>query len=114
MLVQGLIGAYDVSRDEAVQAHVAQVLQRTGIEKIVVTAGVAFDPASYEAVSTVSTSDPAKVKRVAETIRPGWKSPTGMVRAAQVAVWVADHGSTNIVAKNPGSNNSGSNTDGAR
>ncbi|MGK2882662.1 MAG: nucleotide exchange factor GrpE [Mycobacterium sp.] len=88
--MQGLIGAFDVSQDQAVQAHVAQVLQRSGIEKVVVPSGVLFDPASYEAVSTVITSDRSKAKRVAETIRPGWKGPTGMLRSAQVAVWVAE------------------------
>lgn len=93
--MQGLIGAYDVAHDEAVQAHVAQVLQRNGIEKVIVPTGVLFDPASYEAVSTEKTSDPAKIKRVATTVRPGWKGSTGMVRAAQVAVWVAEQGSDN-------------------
>lgn len=90
--MQGLIGAYDLAHDEAVQAHVAQVLQRNGIEKIVVPTGVQFDPASYEAVSTEATSDPAKIKRVSSTVRPGWKGSTGMVRSAQVAVWVAEQG----------------------
>lgn len=90
--MQGLIGAYDVSRDEAVQAHVVQVLQRNGIERVTVPTGVLFDPASYEAVSTVHTADPGKIKRVAETIRPGWKGPNGLVRSAQVAVWVAEQG----------------------
>lgn len=87
--MKGLIGAYDVSQSDAVQAHVVQVLQRTGIERVIVPAGVEFDPSSYEAVSTEATSDPTQVKRVAKTIRPGWKGATGMIRYAQVAVWVA-------------------------
>ena len=88
VLVQGLIGVYDVSGNAAVQAHVAQVLSRVGVQRVAVDPGAVFDPSVYEAVSTATTDDPDKVQRVIETIRPGWQRPDMVLRPPQVAVWV--------------------------
>jgi hypothetical protein len=88
--VDGLIGAYDLSANVAVQAHIAQVLARVGVERVEVASGAAFDPAIYEAVSTVATDDPHRFQRVAATLRPGWRRLDAIVRTPQVSVWVAD------------------------
>ena len=90
IVVNGLIGAYDLSANVAVQAHIAQVLGRVGVERVEVPSGAAFDPSIYEAVSTVATDDPQRFQRVAATLRPGWRRVDAILRSPQVSVWVAD------------------------
>jgi GrpE len=88
--VNGLIGAYDLSTNAALQAHIAQVLERVGVDCVEVPSGAAFDPSRYEAVSTVATDDPSRHQRVVETLRPGWRRHDAVLRFPQVSVWVAD------------------------
>jgi GrpE len=87
--VDGLIGAYDLSANAAVQTHIAQVLARVGVERVVVQSGVPFDPSLCEAVSTVVTEDPARFQHVVEMVRPGWRQTDAVLRSPQVSVWVA-------------------------
>lgn len=89
ILVDGLIGAYDLSADLSVQAHIAQVLARVGIERVVIDPGTKFDAKVCEAVSTMGTDDPSQYSRVAETIRPGWVGTGTVLRPPQVAVWIS-------------------------
>lgn len=90
LLVNGLIGAYDLSANAAVQTYIAQVLARVGVERTEAAPGAAFDPSVHEAVSTVTTEDSACYRRVAQTLRPGWRRLGAVLRAPQVSVWVAD------------------------
>lgn len=101
ILVNGLIGAYDLSANVAVQTHIAQVLARVGVERMEVPAGAAFDPSVYEAVSTVATADPQRYRRVAETLRPGWRRSDAVLRSPQVSVWVADPSGSGSAAGEP-------------
>lgn len=88
--VNGLIGAYDLSPNSALQTHIAQVLARVGVERIEVPSGAVFDPSLCEAISTVTTEDHGLYQRVSETLRPGWRGRDAILRPPQVAVWVAD------------------------
>jgi hypothetical protein len=90
IVVIGLIGAYDLSASAAVQAHIAQVLARVGVDRVEVPSGEVFDPSVCEAVSTVVTAEPQRDRRVAETLRPGWRRSGAVLRSPQVSVWVAD------------------------
>lgn len=88
--VNGLIGAYDLSPNSALQTHIAQVLARVGVDRIEVPSGSVFDPSVCEAISTVATEDNDLYQRVSETLRPGWRGRDAILRPPQVAVWVAD------------------------
>jgi hypothetical protein len=88
--VNGLIGAYDLSPNAALQTHIAQVLARVGVDRIDVPSGAVFDPAVCEAISTVATQDQHLYQRVSKTLRPGWRRPDEVLRSPQVSVWVAD------------------------
>ncbi len=88
--VNGLIGAYDLSPNAALQTHISQVLARVGVDRIEVPSGAVFDPSSCEAISTVSTENRDLYQRVSETLRPGWRGRGAILRPPQVAVWVAD------------------------
>jgi molecular chaperone GrpE (heat shock protein) len=88
--VNGLIGAYDLSPNAALQTHIAQVLARIGVDRVEVPSGTVFDPSACEAISTVATDDPSLYQRVSETLRPGWRRPDAVLRSPQVSVWVAD------------------------
>jgi len=90
LLVNGLIGVYDLSANGAVQTYIAQVLARVGVERTEAAPGAAFDPSIHEAVSTVTTEDSASLRRVAQTLRPGWRRLGVVLRPPQVSVWVAD------------------------
>jgi hypothetical protein len=93
--VNGLIGAYDLSPNAALQSHIVQVLARVGVDRMEVPSGAAFDPSVCEAISTVATDDPSLFQRVSETLRPGWRRPDAVLRSPQVSVWVADPAKTN-------------------
>ena len=88
--VNGLIGAYDLSPNPALQTHIAQVLARIGVDRMEVPSGSVFDPSVCDAISTVTTDDPHLYQRVSETLRPGWRRPDAVLRSPQVSVWVAD------------------------
>ena len=90
ILINGLIGADDLSGNVAIHTHIAQVLARVGVQRLEVPPGATFDPSIYEAVTTVMTQDPIRYQRVAETLRPGWRRLDVVLRSPQVAVWIAD------------------------
>jgi hypothetical protein len=88
--VNGLIGAYDLSPNAALQTHIAQVLARVGVARIEVPSGTVFDPSVCEAISTMKTDDQHLHRRVSETLRPGWRRPDEVLRSPQVSVWIAE------------------------
>jgi hypothetical protein len=92
--VNGLIGAYDLSPNSALQTHIAQVLARVGVDRMEVPSGAVFDPSVCEAISTVATDDAHLYQRVSETLRPGWRRMDAVLRSPQVSVWVADPSKT--------------------
>jgi GrpE len=87
--VNGLIGAYDLSANPAVQSYITQVLARVGVQHVEVPPGTSFDPVVHEAVSTIATDEPDRVNRVAATLRPGWRGSNEVLRPPQVSVWIA-------------------------
>lgn len=86
-LVQGLIGAHDMSVSEAVRAHIEQVLLRAGVQRIDAAQGEQFNPGEQEAVALVRPEDPGQEQLVAAVIRPGWRSQDRVLRPPQVEVW---------------------------
>lgn len=88
-LIDGLIGLYDLTTDGAVRAHIAQLLQGVGVERDVIPVGATFDPAVHDPVSTEQTGIRLRDRRVAKTIRPGWRWGMRIIRAPLVTVWVA-------------------------
>jgi hypothetical protein len=90
ILLDGMIGVYDLSANAAVQTYITHVLQRIGVNRELMDIGAEFDADACEAVSMVVTDDPGRHHRVAETIRPGWRGPDMVLRPPQVSVWVCD------------------------
>ena len=91
-LVVGLIGAHDLAGpNDAVRAHVEQVLRRAGVRPVHTEAGAVFDPEVQEAVATESLSahpDPRPAPgTVAKVVRPGWQDDEVSYRATEVVVW---------------------------
>lgn len=87
VLIDGLIGTYDLTDDGALRAHIAQVLRRVGVERDVVAVGAVFDPTVHHAVATEPTGIRVRNHRVIKTIRPGWSCGRIVIRAPEVAVW---------------------------
>jgi hypothetical protein len=86
-LVQGIIGAYDLSDSDVVRAHVEKTLRGVGITVITPTLGEPFDFALHNGVSAVAPPSPDLGFHVAKVLRPGWQSASGVVRPADVEVF---------------------------
>lgn len=86
-LVSGLIGAYDLSGSDVVRAHVEKSLRGVGIRIISPISGQPFDTAIHNGVTGIPSPDPALVFHIARVLRPGWQSPDGILRPADVEVF---------------------------
>lgn len=90
-LVLGLIGAHDLATtNEAVRAHIEQILRRAGVQATDARAGEVFDPDRHAAVGTepAPADDPAaSAGRIARTVRPGWQDGAVIYRVTEVVVW---------------------------
>ena len=91
-LVNGIIGAHDLTASAAVRAHLTEVLRRVGVAEIPVPTATRFDPRMHEAVATVVARSAADDRLVAEVVRPGWIRNDQVLRIPQVAVQVWDGG----------------------
>jgi molecular chaperone GrpE len=74
-----IVAGVQAVRDQAVDA-----LARLGFERIE-DSGVRFDPSRHEACRVVPDAD-AEPNTVLAVIRPGYTAPSGLLRAAMVAV----------------------------
>jgi hypothetical protein len=87
VLTQGLIGTFDLAGSSpAVQAHVRQVLRRSGVVPLDVSPGSPFDPEAHLAVDT-EPGGPQQSGNVARQVRTGWSRQGSVLRPAEVVVW---------------------------
>ena len=70
---------------ELVERKFRQVLESAGLERIDAE-GVAFDPATMEALMTVPTHEKAEDEHVAHVMQPGYRFQGTLVRPARVGV----------------------------
>lgn len=87
-LVGGLIGCHDLARDGALRGHVEQVLRGAGIVALRPPPGSRVDGDRCEVVGTAPAPSPQQVGAVADLVRAGWAGGAGLVRPAQVTVFV--------------------------
>lgn len=86
-LVRGLIGAFDISAEESVRAHVEQALNGVGVEIVAPSRGTVFDPHVHQCVDTSPAAGAEEDNRIAGIVRPGWRSRDGYeFRQPQVVV----------------------------
>jgi hypothetical protein len=87
-LIKGLVGAHDLAENSpAVQAHIEQVLRRSGVVRIDCPVGTPFDATTQTVVDTEPARHPDEVHRVARQLRPGWSRNRIPLRLAEVVVW---------------------------
>lgn len=86
-LVESLILVCDLPQGTDPRPAAAQGLLRAGVHRIPVTVGAMFDANFHQAVLTRSSSSTHAAGTIAEEIRPGWHSGTGVVRYAEVVVY---------------------------
>ena len=70
---------------ELVERKFRQVLEGAGLERVDAAGGV-FDPATMEALTTVTTPDPAQDDLVADVFQPGYRFQGTLLRPARVIV----------------------------
>ncbi|WP_433665079.1 hypothetical protein ACQPW1_24515 [Nocardia sp. CA-128927] len=90
-LIDGLIRAYDLSEsiDEA-RMHIWRELDCVGVKYFQPVENDVVDPSKHVQVGTTATDRSSLVGRVATTPRLGWRDQHGVLRQADVTVWVAD------------------------
>jgi len=96
-LVAGLIAAHDLASASgpdggeggvAVQVQLERTLRGAGIDRVAVTGGDVFDPAFHLAVATEAAPRPDLDRRIAREVRAGWMSAAGILRPAEVVVFM--------------------------
>ncbi len=96
-LVAGLIAAHDLAMASgpdgseggvAVQVQLERTLRAAGVDRVAVAEGDVFDPAFHLAVATEAAPRPDLDRRVAREVRAGWMSAAGILRPAEVVVWM--------------------------
>lgn len=87
ILLQALVGTYDLSSSDVVRAHVQKSLRAVGITPITPDPGDPFDVGLHNGVAGVAAPSPSLVFRIARVLRPGWRSDDGVLRPAEVEVY---------------------------
>ncbi len=96
--VAGLLAAHDLAAAGgpdggepavAVQVQLERTLRSAGVDRVPVSPGDLFDPAFHLAVATETTERAADDRHVCREVRAGWMTSTGVLRPAEVVVWMA-------------------------
>lgn len=96
-LVAGLIAAHDLAcasgpdgseAGVAVQVQLERTLRGAGVDRVRVVDGDVFDPAFHLAVATAPTPHRELDRRIAREVRAGWMTAAGILRPAEVVVWM--------------------------
>lgn len=87
VLLQALIGAYDLSSSEVVRAHIQKSLRAVGITPITADPGDPFDVSLHNGVAGVVAPSPELISRIARVRRQGWQSDAGVLRPVDVEVY---------------------------
>ena len=87
VLLQALIGTYDLSSSEVVRAHVQKSLRAVGVTPIPADPGDPFDLGQHNGVAGVVAPSPELISRIARVRRQGWQSDAGVLRPADVEVY---------------------------
>lgn len=85
-LVEDLVLAHDLARDEATAGHLEQVLARHGVVRVPAEPGTAFDSTRHRAVGTEPMGSPPDDPVIVRVVRPGWRTQTDLVRQPEVIV----------------------------
>ncbi|MGC0367080.1 hypothetical protein ABH922_005132 [Rhodococcus sp. 27YEA15] len=88
-LTHTLIDIYNDIGEGAIRDRIVEDLDHAGIHPVAVRPGVRFHSSYHLAVEHVRATDPYQVGTIAAVLRPGWKTPDGVIRHPEVAVYEA-------------------------
>lgn len=91
LLIDGLIGTYDMVRSAAVRSYIETVLSRVGIERLDIAPCEPFDSTVHEAVGRETTEEGSLLGCIADTVRTGWREGNQPIRIPQVRVFTRDN-----------------------
>jgi molecular chaperone GrpE (heat shock protein) len=88
-VVPELITLADLITTPAASVQAVRTLRTLGVEPIAAEVNGPFIPDIHAAVATRATNDPARANTIAVVHRAGWRSASGVLRPADVEIWVA-------------------------
>jgi hypothetical protein len=88
-VVPELITLADLITTPAAAVQATRALRTLTVEPVEAEVDGSFSPDIHAAVATRVTTDPAQVNTIAVVHRAGWRSPSGVLRPADVEIWVA-------------------------
>lgn len=88
-LVTSLIGIHDLDGGVSARERIREDLAQVNVHILDVAPGALFDSAHHKAVSGTVATSPEQVGTIAALVRPGWVGPAGIIRFAEVAVYIA-------------------------
>lgn len=88
-LINSLIGIHDLDGGTSARERIREDLAQVNVHMLDAAPGALFDSAHHKAVSGAVAATPAQIGTIAALVRPGWVGPAGILRFAEVAVYVA-------------------------
>ncbi|MFF1553072.1 hypothetical protein ACFVX3_18765 [Rhodococcus erythropolis] len=88
-LINSLIGIHDLDGGISARERIREDLAQVNVHMLDTAPGALFDSAHHKAVSGAVAATPAQVGTIAALVRPGWVGPAGILRFAEVEVYVA-------------------------
>ena len=88
-LVNSLIGIHDLDGGVSARERIREDLAQVNVHMLDAAPGALFDSAHHKAVSGAVAATPAQVGTIAALVRPGWIGPAGIIRFAEVSVYIA-------------------------
>ncbi|MCQ4127576.1 hypothetical protein NOU13_24030 [Rhodococcus erythropolis] len=88
-LINSLIGIHDLDGGTSARERIREDLAQVDVHILDAAPGALFDSAHHKAVSGAVAATPDQVGTIATLVRPGWVGPAGILRFAEVAVYVA-------------------------
>lgn len=88
-LITSLIGIHDLDGGTSARDRIREDLAQVDVHILDAAPGAPFDSAHHKAVAGTVAAMPNQVGTIAALVRPGWVGPAGVIRFAEVAVYVA-------------------------
>ena len=88
-LVTSLIGIHDLDGGSSARERIREDLAQVNVHMLDAAPGALFDSAHHKAVSGAVAATPAQIGTIAALVRPGWVGPAGIIRFAEVSVYIA-------------------------
>ena len=84
-----LIGIHDLDGGTSARERIREDLAQVNVHMLDAAPGALFDSAHHKAVSGAVAATPAQIGTIAALVRPGWVGPAGIIRFAEVTVYIA-------------------------